>query len=371
MSAPGAPDGAAPETIECWDCGVTNPLSRVFCRECGVFIASRSSEAARAAARSGVAIQPFASRPAVRPADPPLLAQFRQYPIHFRRTSFFSKPRLVIATSAVVMTGILGLAALQLWTPPDHLDGGTLMAGALIASATSAPEAAPRPATQAAFVESSPSDPVTASAEMAPDDSDAAKAGAHDALADFAATGIEGVRSDLTAGASQPPPNRSRNEAAPVRRGGWVCEGSVRIEDPRGLGWSVGQVTFRNEDGYERVTLHLEPVGLDGGTPASVTAEAFASSEVRQHVARATLPAAGRTTISLRVADGVRGLLGLRQYQPRGMETLTEFSAYPASGGVSHMLVSVAADGCFRLQVPAWKAGADARRAEIHLDIRS
>jgi hypothetical protein len=245
------------------------------------------------------------------------------------------------------------------------------MAGALVASATPAPEAAPQPATQAVFVESSPSDPVTAPAEMTPDASDAAKVGANDGHVGFAAGATDRVQSELTTSASQPPSNRGSDEAAPVRRGGWVCEGSVRIEDPRGRGWSVGQVTFRNEDGYERVTLRLEPVGPDGGAPASVTAEAFDSSEVRQHVARATLPAAGRTTINLRVADGVRGLLGLRRYQPRGMETLREFSAYSASGGVSNMLVSVAADGCFRLQVPAWKAGADARRAEIHLDIRS
>jgi hypothetical protein len=175
-------------------------------------------------------------------------------------------------------------------------------------------------------------------------------------------------QSSLVAG---PAPERSlRRAAEPVWRTGWVCDGRARIQDFTGSGWSVGKVTFRDAAGFDRVTLRLERTGPDGGAPASLTAEALPTSTVKEHFPRVQQPSAGGTTVGLRFEDGVRGLLGLRGYRPQGMDLIKQFSAYPGSGGSATMLVTVAGEGCFRLRAPDWAAGASARQAEVHVDIR-
>jgi hypothetical protein len=160
-------------------------------------------------------------------------------------------------------------------------------------------------------------------------------------------------------------------EKSTTRNNGWVCDEDVRLEGPKGRGWSVGRVSFLAKGSYERVLLHLERAGPDIGAPPSVTAEAFATSRIRDYVARAARPGSGRTTVGIHLANGIKGTLGLRGYRPRGMQTLREFSAYPAAGGSTKMLITVAGDGCFRLRAPAWNDdAANSQTGQIYLDIR-
>jgi hypothetical protein len=75
--------------------------------------------------------------------------------------------------------------------------------------------------------------------------------------------------------------------------------------------------------------------------------------------------------VSLLLADGIAGNLGLRGYRPSGLVDLKEFSVYAGARGSSTVLVSTAAEGCFRLRVPAWSgSGATVRKAQIILDIK-
>jgi hypothetical protein len=166
------------------------------------------------------------------------------------------------------------------------------------------------------------------------------------------------------------PARRTRAPRASAWRTGWVCDRSARIQDLSGSAWSVGKVTFRNGAGFDRVTLRLERTGADGGAAASLTAEAFPASTVKEHFPRAQAPTAGGTTVGLRFEDGVRGLLGLRGYRPQGVDLIKQFSAYPGVSGTATMLVTVASEGCFRLRAPDWASGASARQAEVHVDIR-
>jgi len=156
------------------------------------------------------------------------------------------------------------------------------------------------------------------------------------------------------------------------RLGAWVCDGTVRAEDLGRQQWSVSRVSFVPGNGYERVVLHLKRLGPDGGAPASVTAEVFPTSEIREHVPGAGRPAAGQTTVSLHLVNGVRGTLGLRGYRPRGLDTLREFSAYQTTGNSSKLLISVGGEGCFRVRAPVWSdPGASPRTGQIWLDIKS
>jgi hypothetical protein len=156
-----------------------------------------------------------------------------------------------------------------------------------------------------------------------------------------------------------------------TRRSGWICDGSVRLEDPRGRVWSLGRVSFADGSGYERVVLHLDRIGPGTGAPASITAEAFANSRLRAAVPGVRRPSSGLATVSLHLADGFKGNLGLRGYRPGGLRNLKEFSVYPAGRDSSRVLVSAANADCFRLRVPAWNdRNANLRKAQILLDIK-
>ena len=175
-----------------------------------------------------------------------------------------------------------------------------------------------------------------------------------------------------TASSAEAPSRSSVAEATPRRVNGWVCDGAVRTEDPSGQRWSVSKVSFLPGTRYERLVLHLKRIGPDSGGPASVTAEAFATSEIREHVPGAARPRAGKTTLSLHLADGVRATLGLRGYRPKGLDTLKEFSAYSAGGNSSKLLISVAGDGCFRLRAPVWSVdGSSPNSGQVWLDVKS
>jgi hypothetical protein len=157
-----------------------------------------------------------------------------------------------------------------------------------------------------------------------------------------------------------------------VTQNGWVCDGSVTLEDPRGRRWSLGRAAFRAGPGYERVVLHIDRLGPGSGAPASMTAQALPTSKVRGTIPGVRTPSSGQTTFSLHLAGPIEGNLGVRGYRPNGLRMLKEFSVYPAAGGSSRVLVSAASGECFRVRVPAWTAtGPNTRTAQIYLDIKS
>jgi hypothetical protein len=153
---------------------------------------------------------------------------------------------------------------------------------------------------------------------------------------------------------------------------GWVCEGSVTLEDPRGRRWSLGRAAFRAGPGYERVVLHIDRLGPGNGASASMTAQALPTSKLRGTIPGVRSPSSGQTTFSLHLAGPIEGNLGVRGYQPNGLRLLKRFSVYPAAGGSSRVLVSAASGECFRARVPAWTAtGPNTSTAQIYLDIKS
>jgi hypothetical protein len=168
------------------------------------------------------------------------------------------------------------------------------------------------------------------------------------------------------------PADGAGRRGAIVTQSGWVCDGTVRLEDPRGRRWSLGGATFRAGPGYERVVLHIDRLGPGNGAAASMTAQALSSGKVRGTIPGVRTPSSGQTTFSLHLAGPIEGNLGVRGYQPNGLRLLKRFSVYPAAGGSSRVLVSAASGECFRARVPAWTAtGPNTSTAQIYLDIKS
>jgi hypothetical protein len=176
------------------------------------------------------------------------------------------------------------------------------------------------------------------------------------------------------AGVSRPNPAPSRAETEPRSSGsararsGWVCDGNVRLGDARGGRWSVGSITFRAMDGYERVILHLGRQG--GGATTSVTGEAFVSSAIRSFAPLSARPGSGRTTIGLELSGGLSSRLELRAFRPQGLRTIRGLSIVRA-GSADRVLISVASDGCFRMRAPAWQQdGSAGTAAQLIVDVR-
>ncbi len=156
----------------------------------------------------------------------------------------------------------------------------------------------------------------------------------------------------------------------PTARRGWVCDGSVRIEDATDRRWTVSKVSFLAEAGYERIVLHLDRAGSDRGGPASVTAQTLAAEEVARRFPNLQSAGVDRSAVMLDLKDGIRATLGLHGYRPRGLATLKAFSAFQRPNGSSRLLISTAGQGCFRLRIPAWSSTVTTGKAQIQLDVR-
>ena len=159
---------------------------------------------------------------------------------------------------------------------------------------------------------------------------------------------------------------------APTTSSGWVCDGQVRLEDPRQRSWSLGRAAFRAGPGYERVVLNLKRLGPGRGEVAALTAESMSTAKVRGAIPGVARPSLGQTTVSLHLTGDIAGNLGVRAYRPKGLRLLKEFSVYPAAGGSSRVLISAASDQCFRVRVPDWSArGPNTRDAKVYIDVKS
>jgi len=153
--------------------------------------------------------------------------------------------------------------------------------------------------------------------------------------------------------------------------GSWVCSEEIVIEDGSVRDWSIGRISFRARNGFERVVLHLDRAGTGSGYAPTITADSMGSWNVKKNVRGTDRPGLGRRSITLQLDDGFSGSLGLRGYRPSGLGIIKEFSVYPAGRNGRNVVISADTNGCYRVRVPAWSdPSASVRRAEIHIDIK-
>ena len=301
----------------------------------------------------------------------------------------WGRRRTLAASASVVLAAVIGVMAIYAATSSVGRDGDPITAAAPVASSTpaSTPDPTPIPTLAPTPVPTPVADAQTAQAaettqaaetaepEVEPEPEEAAPTSepeeAEAITSTVAAASIAGEIETLADVDDRDATEATTKKEASLKRSGWICDGAVQLEDPRGRNWSLGRVSFVEGPGYERVVLHIDRLGPGTGENPTVTAEAFATSRVRDAIGVRT-PSLGQTTVSLHLAGGIEGNLGLRGYRPSGLRSLREFSVYPAARGSSRVLISVPADKCFRLRVPAWTAsGPNTRQAQILLDIKS
>ncbi len=384
-----------------------NLPSRTFCVDCGTFIGSGSSTA------SPLGKGPYAAATLTAAAvTPPSMSgtgtmTLGSYSLAVQSAS--ARRRVLTVTTSGILAGIVGLMAIYVATSSIDPGPDPAPAAALVVAGTPIPtaavdgdtESAPRmedttPGKVVADPERTADPALEADPELEADPALAAELARPAVPAADAATATvtaplvteddalpeparapaevpreaddppsepvaeaqlgEGVRGGLTTatavGSATGPKATPRQ--SPVSHNGWVCDGEVQLQDPRGRDWSLGRVSFRVGRGYERVVLHMNRLGPGLGAPSTVTAKAYATSKVRRSVPGVRRPSAGQTTVSLHLSAGIEGNLDVRGYRPSGLQTLKEFSVYPAGRGARQVLVSATAEECFRLRVPAW-----------------
>ena len=442
---PAAQGASGPPFVTCWDCESPNPSDRIFCTECGSFIAV-GSKVFSGGAYPGDAV--------ALPATPGGAMSLGSYAVAMRRQA--ARRRTLMGAASVALVAIVGLASIYVATSPsDH----SAPAPAILAAGTEEPvTAVPEPTDEAMGVaaavvqipeielEEAP-DPVAleeapAQEEPAPEEELVPEAPVQeepvleeelvpeapaseveaavgeaaleegvaaaepeeamvelpaivepDVVAEPAAEAEPGplvepieepavlplVEPDepepepefVPAGESDPAPPTVTpvDDEAVVWRDGWVCDGQLQLQDERLRDWTITRVSFLPGDGYERVVLHVNRFGSGSGQPASVAVEAFPTARVAREVPGVRQPSSGRTTVALQFQDGLKTDVTLRNYKPTGLRTVKQFSAYPAGRSAARVLVSAAADGCFKVRAPAWSSRTG--QGQIHIDIKS
>lgn len=390
--------------VECWSCDTPNKPSRMFCVSCGSFIAIGSKT------RPTPASEPFSGPPPV-PGDADVdvslpfvegVSPIGSYAREAERRAT-RRTRTLTAVSSVVLAMVVGAAALYLASPLS--ERGDVPEVAVVATQVEAPEATERTgavsgisiepeivAAPEVAAEPEPADQPESAAVPAAEPESAPQAEAESAVLAEPESAAEPEAVPRAEPLAEPAPAAEpevgverearqpaesiRSVALPSREtedyaGGWVCNDEVVIEDSRVRDWSIGRVSFRIRDGFERVVLHLDRAGVGSGDPPTITADAMGSWNVEERVPGTGRPGLGRRSVTLQLDDGFSGSLGLRRYRPAGLTIIKEFSVYPAGRDGRNVVISADTDGCYRVRAAAWNdESGSVRRAEIHVDIK-
>jgi len=400
------------EPVPCWDCDAPNPPGRMFCGECGTFIAVGAKAFSRTILDSG----PRDSASADQPGPMSLGA----YAVATRRRAARRRTRL--ATVSVGLVAVVALAFAYVVVSPG---GRTQVPEPPVAAAVVTPSPGPTtalpsgmglaeglPELRGAALEAEleavrgeteqASPPLTvAPVALAPTERPKTTAAVPAAeIADLGAlvpataapapvtpkaaqppaepTGSDGAQAAAAPRTVEPTMAPKAAKAAPEKRAdavvwrdGWVCGGVLRLDDARARDWTITRAAFLPSNGYERVILRLNRFGSGSGAPASLTAETVPTARVARSVPGVGRPSLGRTTVVLQFEDGVKTDVNLRAYRPGGLRSIKEFSAYPAGSGASRVLISSTSDGCFRVRTPDWRRAKGSNQAQIIIDIKS
>jgi hypothetical protein len=351
----------------------------MFCVECGTFIAiGEKAFSGRTAGTTATGDEADAA---------PM--SLGAYSAAVRRRAERRRTRLALVSAGLV--AVVGLASIYVATAPGRRDGEAAML-ALPTSAAASPHATTSVPSGMALAEgiveldlAGLEEPVAVpgAGSAVPAEATAAPASVPQAASAVAAA--TAVTVPATSAPAKEVPARVRPMTEPqatpavtpsaaasvVWRDGWVCDGTLQLDDSRARDWTITGATFQPGNGYERVILRLNRFGSGSGSPASLSAESFATARVQREVTGVRQPSAGRTTLALEFADGVKTDVSLRGYRPSGLRSIKEFSAYPAGRGGSRVLISSAGSGCFRVRTPAWSGAGGTAQGQIIIDIKS
>ena len=352
-------------TVDCWSCDAPNTTSRMFCASCGSFIAigSRTKAAPSALPFSGPPPVPGdadvdASLPFVEGAMP-----LGSYSVEAQRRAT-RRTRTMTAVASIAMAMVVGGAALYLASPLSER-GGVPQTAAVVA-----PPLGPEPTDPTTVVSGISIEPPAVVIEPEPVAVEPKPAVVEPIVVEPEPVAVVREEPEVATEVLGTEATGSEQERAGYN-GGWVCEGEIVLEDSRVRNWSLGRVSFRPRDGFDRVVFHLDRADSGSGDPANITADSIGSWKIKENVPGADRPGLGRRSVTLQLDDGFAGSLALRGYRPAGLATIKEFSVYPAGRDGRVAVISGDTDGCFRVRAPGWNdPSASVRRAEIHVDIK-
>ena len=146
-----------------------------------------------------------------------------------------------------------------------------------------------------------------------------------------------------------PPPVTSRASPKAPEPTTFACDGRTTVADPLGRGWKVSQLFWAVRDGYDRVTLRLQPDTARSGR-SRVVAETMAIADIE--AAFPGVQVSGDAAVVLRFLGPVT-MQGTMSSTPSLGSLESAFVSSNAQGR-PWAVFGVDGDGCSALTVTAW-----------------
>jgi hypothetical protein len=150
----------------------------------------------------------------------------------------------------------------------------------------------------------------------------------------------------------------------------FTCGETRLLEDPLGREWALTYLSWGSRGSYDRVTLRLERDNRAPGEEARAEVTSYPVGEVEPALGVPD-PSIGRMAVVVSLGDGVRIVGGIDTYRT-SLRTVKEVAAHTQPDTkAAYVVLGVAGDGCYALQVPAWQADPPTRGrvAEVVIDV--
>jgi hypothetical protein len=158
----------------------------------------------------------------------------------------------------------------------------------------------------------------------------------------------------------------------PGKPGNATCAASIDpIPDEWDRTWNITKVNFKNENGYERVVLHLDRTGKNrSAKPTKATVSRMSVNKLREAFPKVTRGAKGKVAIVLDI-DGIDDAPTLFGYKPSGLDYVKQVWIFKSKGGYTMTLTAPQAT-CYQVRIPVWSSAATGteKKAQIYIDLQ-
>jgi hypothetical protein len=171
---------------------------------------------------------------------------------------------------------------------------------------------------------------------------------------------------------SEPTPKPRKLVRVPGKPGNATCTASTSpIPDEWDRTWRITRVNFKNENGYERVVLHMERTGKNRtNTPTQTAVSRMSVNKLKDAVPKAPTPGRGKVAIVLDI-DGIDDAPSLYNFQPSGLDYVKQMSIVKTNGSWT-VVISSPLGTCNQVRIPIWSSAATGKedKAEIYIDLK-
>ena len=150
----------------------------------------------------------------------------------------------------------------------------------------------------------------------------------------------------------KPSPTPATSSPAPPPAA-FVCDTDSTIPDPLSSGWNIRRLDWEGKGTYDRLTVTLDKYEGLGGSGTQAIVRVMPVDQVPSTL-KVSSPQAGTTAVALGLSQDVR--LTWSRDQVLKLKALKWITMQKDDNGHPWVVLGVAGDACYSLQVPDWTA---------------